>query len=414
MRSDDFKETSTRSGGENFEIYALALMSCPHIGTARLTRALDKFGGPRGAFEAMREGEASFLSLGRDRVRRAQAEAVARYLQQFDFDGASEMLARLGARVLSKGTPGYPSQLADGPFAPPFLLAAGSTEFLAYPSIAIVGTRRATVTGIEVARRLAHELAASGLGVVSGLAKGIDAAAHSGSLEVSGNPSAGGSVAILGCGLDVVYPPQNQSLYRQLLEKGTIVSQYGLGAPPERWRFPERNRTVAGVARAVVVVESFSSGGALSTVAAANDLGREVLAVPGSVLNAAAEGTNQLIWEGAVPVRSAADVIEYLSLDKEPQVSSTLWRNQQDSSSRRRGSAPETSSVLTDAQHELISLLGDGEPRTLSELAAYSRASPASVIDDLVELTRLGFVAPCGQERFVARGARRVGSGSPY
>lgn len=415
MSTRDNSDPDGRSESRDVDVCALALMSCPHIGASRLERALKEFGGAGGAFEALQNGEAIALSEGRDRVTESEARAVARYLQLYDFEATAARLHRLGARVVGRGSSGYPDRLSRSPSAPPFLAMAGRLNIPETPAVAIVGTRRATATGIEVATRIALDLAACGFVVVSGMAKGIDAAAHRGSLEASTKSPAGVSVAVLGCGLDVVYPRRNAELYRRLAAGGVIVSQYGLGAPPEKWRFPERNRTIAGLSCAVLVVESYATGGALSTVAAANEMGREVLAVPGSVMNPAAEGTNQLIWDGAVPVRSAGDVVEYLS--QVAGAESPLDRGGMGEYGREEvlaGEAGETPGRMPTLQLELLSLLADGEPRSLSELSSYCGVCAARVIDDLVALAARGLVVPFGQERFVATGAARAPTRRPY
>jgi len=399
-----FSPPSKESVNTDIELCALALMSCPHLGTARLRRAVEFFKGPAGAVDALAAGEAVALSTRRDRVTPSQAKRVASYLAGYDYERARTALAELGGRVIFQGGPAYPEFLASSPVAPPFLVLAGNGELPNVGCVAVVGTRRASVTGLEVAFRLGLGLAERGITVVSGMARGIDAAAHLGALEVESHAGTALSVAVLGCGIDVVYPKCNSKLYRSLLNKGVVVSQYGLGAPPEKWRFPERNRTIAGFSVGVVVVESFLSGGALSTVAAANEIGREVMAVPGSVLSPAASGTNQLIWEGAAPVRSAEDVVECLSALALPSHAELLDNAtcQNVPASCRANDQRIESLNLTQAQSEILFLLGDGEPRTLAELSARCEMTPASVIDALAGLSRAGLVVPYGGERFVA------------
>lgn len=416
MRPREFREGTASPRSKDDEVCAVALMSCPHMGSVRLERALGVFGGgPRGVLEALSDGAATALSAGRDRIPPSHAEEVSGYLRRYDFDSASRRLEGIGARVIFRGSAGYPPLLDASPTAPPFLLVAGAWPLPEAPLVAIVGTRRATATGIEVARRMARDIAASGLGVVSGLARGIDAAAHGGSLESSGQPSAGASIAVLGCGIDIAYPRQNAELYRRLLVSGTVVSQYGLGAPPEKWRFPERNRTIAGLSRAVVVVESYARGGALSTVAAANEMGREVLAVPGSILNPAAEGTNQLIWEGAAPARSAEDVLLYLSGEAGIRLPLSEPTTGADLDPGRHGTEPPSDlGGMSSLEQEILAILGDKEPRTISEISSCCGAPAVRVIDGLAALSRRGLVAPFGQERFVARDAVPAHSAHSY
>jgi DNA processing protein len=174
-------------------------------------------------------------------------------------------------------------------------------------AIALVGSRRATAYGLEVAERLAVDLASRGITVVSGLARGIDTAAHRGALAAGGR-----TIAVLGSGIDTVYPPENLALARQIAGSGAVVSQFPPGTPPLPGNFPVRNRTIAGLVLGVVVVEAAERSGALITAAFAADLGREVLAVPGRITSDASQGTNRLIQEGAKLVRDWTDIVQEL------------------------------------------------------------------------------------------------------
>ncbi len=189
---------------------------------------------------------------------------------------------------------------------PPLLLfCAGDVDLLgARPAVAVVGTRRCTSVGRRVAHRMGMDLAEAGVAVVSGLALGIDAAAHKGVLDGGGIP-----VGVVGTGLDIVYPRGNQSLWHEVIDAGVLVSEYPAGTRPARWRFPARNRLIASLADATVIVESHGTGGALLTAEESAERGKPVLAVPGSVLSPAADGTNGLIADGAVPTRDASDVL---------------------------------------------------------------------------------------------------------
>ncbi len=406
---------SCRGGDEELELIALALMSCPHLGTGPLERILVHFGGVRQAFEALRAGEEFSLTEGRHRISARTAASIRAHLEHFDFESAARKLSSMRARVLVRGSPGYPSALDGAPSAPPYLVVAGRAEVLDAPSVAVVGTRRATATGLEVARRLGAELAEAGLNVVSGMARGIDAAAHRGTLGSGSAPGVGAAVAVLGCGIDVVYPGDNSALYADLLEGGVLVSQYGLGVRPEKWRFPERNRTIAGLSLAVVVVESYETGGALSTVAAANEAGREVYAVPGSVLNPAASGSNQLIVDGAAPVRSADDVLSLLSQTAEIRTSFgrhgiVLGRN----GGRADSGMQSSSARLDEEESDVLGVLADGEPRTVGEVGSLTGLSTSQVLDALTALAKWGLVVPFGRDRFVYHAPPPGTSPIPY
>jgi DNA processing protein len=217
---------------------------------------------------------------------------------------------------LARGDEGYPARLGDLADPPEQVHvrapadAARLAELLQPPLVAIVGSRNASAAGIAFATRLAGELAASGVGVISGLARGIDAGAHAGALDRGGR-----TVAVLGCGIDRDYPSATLPLARRIATEGAVVSEYAPGTPPAPFRFPERNRIVAALADATIVVEAAARSGALITARLALDLGRDVLAVPGAPWTSGAGGTNLLLKDGAVPLTEAADALVALGLD---------------------------------------------------------------------------------------------------
>ncbi|MEW6279924.1 MAG: DNA-processing protein DprA, partial [Candidatus Eremiobacterota bacterium] len=217
-------------------------------------------------------------------------------------------------RVVAPCDPEYPAtllQLTD----PPAVLYLRGRTLPTGRAVAVVGSRQATRPGLAVARRLGWQLSEVGVAVVSGLARGIDGAAHQGCLE----SPAGQPVGILGCGLDRVYPAEHRRLYAQVASRGTLVSEYWPDLPPEPWRFPARNRLVAAISEAVVVVEAGERSGALITVEMALSLGREVMAVPGAVCDPTSRGTLSLLKDGAVLVRDGRDVTRELGLPDPPE-----------------------------------------------------------------------------------------------
>ncbi|MFO8126601.1 DNA-processing protein DprA [Yoonia sp.] len=208
-----------------------------------------------------------------------------------------------GAHLLVEGSPDYPRSLQDIADAPPLLWAIGNTGLLEKPMIALVGARNASSLGTRMAKRLAEDLADAGYTVVSGLARGIDAAAHHGAL-------AGGTVAVLAGGVDVIYPAENTQLAHDIAKRGLRLSEMPMGLQPQARHFPARNRIISGLARAVVVVEAAGKSGSLITARNALDQGRDVFAVPGHPFDARAWGCNMLIRDGATLVRNAEDVID--------------------------------------------------------------------------------------------------------
>jgi DNA processing protein len=218
--------------------------------------------------------------------------------------------AALGVRVVGRDEPDYPPWLRRVHSPPPVLWVRGTLrEAEGERAVAVVGARAATGLGLAFARTLARDLASAGIAVVSGLARGIDTRAHQGALDARGR-----TVAVLGSGLDRLYPEENASLARAIEKDGAVVSEFPLGTGPWKPNFPRRNRVIAGWGRAVVVVEAGSRSGALSTARAALDEGRDVMAVPGHPTQPTAEGTNGLLRDGAALVRGAPDVLAELGL----------------------------------------------------------------------------------------------------
>ncbi len=213
---------------------------------------------------------------------------------------------RIGVTYLGHGD--YPPSLAEDPHPPGVLFWRGDLRLLDRVCVAIVGTRRCTGYGLDVARQLGRDLAAAGVCVVSGLALGIDGAAQAGALEALG----GATVGVAASGVDIPYPGRHARLWAEVAARGAVVSESAPGQPAQAWRFPLRNRVIAGLARAVVVVESHLHGGSMHTVEAAAERGLEILAVPGPVTSAASGGTNQLLRDGCPPVRHARDVLDQL------------------------------------------------------------------------------------------------------
>jgi DNA processing protein len=236
------------------------------------------------------------------------------FLQRFDEEAYRADLARRGFRWVARGEPEFPVRLHSIHDPPPGLFVRGESPLglLDRPAVAVVGARACSGYGLGVAASLGRELASAQVVVVSGLARGIDAAAHRGALEN------GQTVAVLGCGIDRDYPRAHASLAAQIETAGLIVSEYAPGVEPAPWRFPARNRLVAGLALATVVVEARERSGALITADFALDEGREVLTVPGEITSLLSKGTNALLRLGAIPVTCAADVLDAIGIEPPP------------------------------------------------------------------------------------------------
>jgi DNA processing protein len=281
----------------------VALAGLPGMGPNRLAALLDRWE-PDEAWARVCRGEVGDLG---DELRARWRAAAGRV----DAGALWALHREAGVHVVTSSDPSFPRPLVDDPDPPAVLFVRGSLDALSARRVAIVGTRRCTWAGRLVARALGQELAAAGVCVLSGLALGIDGEAHRGALTGTGTVP---PVAVVGTGLDIVYPRRHQQLWADVAATGAVVSEYPLGTPAERWRFPARNRIIAALAEVVVVVESGARGGSMHTVDAALERDRAVLAVPGPVRSAASVGTNGLLAAGCPPCRDASDVLVALGL----------------------------------------------------------------------------------------------------
>jgi DNA processing protein len=235
------------------------------------------------------------------------AQAIAGFR---DWDQVEAELARVaaaGAHILTLDDPAFPPALKNIPYPPAFLYVRGELQPADTRAVALVGTRKASYYGLKACRRLARDLAAQGVTLVSGLARGIDTAAHQAALD-----SGGRTLAVLGCGLDVVYPPENKELYRRIPQQGALVTEFFLGTPPEARNFPIRNRIISGLSRGVVIVEAGAQSGTHITATYALEQGREVFAVPGPIDLPGSVGPHRWIQQGAKLVRDTGDILEEL------------------------------------------------------------------------------------------------------
>jgi DNA processing protein len=282
-------------------------------------------------------------------------------------------IERLGARYLFLGEENYPSLLAEIETAPPVLIAQGDMALLARPSIAIVGARNASAAACRFARQLAQDLGGAGSVVVSGLARGIDTAAHDGALET-------GTVAVIAGGIDIVYPPENAARQRAIAEKGVLLAEQPPGTEPLARHFPSRNRIIAGLARGTVVIEAAPRSGSLITARHAVEFGREVMAVPGSPLDPRAQGCNLLIREGATLVQTADDVLE--AVDPSP-VRILRERDVEPA-------APPVAAEADDAARTIVVGLLGPTPVSVDELIRQAELPSAAVQTILLELELAG------------------------
>lgn len=280
----------------------LRLAETPHLGRDAVRRLLGAFGSPQAVLEASPQAIGNVAGPGAVQALSAPPEsldvvvhATLAWLAQ----------AESSRHVIVLGDPLYPPALLEAPDPPLLLYAQGRTELLHATSVAIVGSRNPTAQGAENARAFAATLSQAGVAIVSGLALGIDGAAHDGALQ-----GAGSTVAVVGTGPDIVYPRRHRELARRIARDGLILGEYAVGSPSRALHFPQRNRIIAGLARATLVVEAAVQSGSLITARLAADAGRDVLAIPGSIHSPLSRGCHQLIKQGAKLVDTAQDVLE--------------------------------------------------------------------------------------------------------
>jgi len=280
----------------------LHLVLTPEIGSRRGKSLLERFKTPKAILEASLEDIGEVENIGRGVARK-----IVEGRKKIDLDRQIKLIERNNLKLIPLNSEFYPSNLKSI-FDPPLLLfVKGEMLPQDYFSIAIVGTRLASFYGRTMAEKLSRELTEKGFTIVSGGARGIDTCSHQAALRAKGR-----TLVVLGCGLDIAYPPENKKLFEEISEKGALISEFPLATRPDKGNFPMRNRIISGLSLGVVVIEAPHKSGALITVTHANEQGREVFSVPGHADSFASRGTNQLLREGAKLVENADDIIEEL------------------------------------------------------------------------------------------------------
>lgn len=289
----------------NEKLYWIGFNLIKGIGAVRLHGLIQHFGDLGAAWKAQ-PAELAEAGLGARVI-----ERVVEARETVDLEKIFESIHSQGIKILTWQDETYPARLKEIDQPPPVLYVRG--EYLPDDlfAVAIVGTRRVTAYGRQVTEEMASFLAANGITVISGLARGVDAVAHQAALKTGGR-----TMAVLGSGVDRIYPPEHRGLADQMMERGAIISDYPVGTPPDASNFPPRNRIISGLSLAVVVVEAGETSGALITAEFAAEQGREIFAVPGSILAPQSKGTNKLIQQGALPLLSAADLMQALDLTR--------------------------------------------------------------------------------------------------
>lgn len=282
------------------------------IGAVRLKNLLDFFGSLEIAWNAP---AGALLTAG---MPQKAVEYQLSLRTQINLDALVEKIYSQGIKIITWQDSDYPRRLKEITQSPPVLFMRGSFEISDDWAVAVVGTRRVTAYGRQVAAEVARFLAQNGVTVVSGLARGVDAIAHNAALQASGR-----TIAVLGNGVDVVYPPEHRNLSEEIMKSGALVSDYAVGTSPDSQNFPPRNRIISGLSLATIVVEAGETSGALITAEFAVEQGREVFAVPGSILTPQSSGTNRLIEQGARPLLRMQEILDILKLERLPEMQET-------------------------------------------------------------------------------------------
>jgi DNA processing protein len=361
----------------------LALTLTPGLAARLCARVLQRFGSPEGVFRASRADlEACQLPT----------EAAQAVEQRKAFPRAEKELAAVrkiaGCTLLNWTEPEFPQTLLQIYDPPVLLYVRGDLQVLNLPSLSIVGTRKPTLYGTQMAQRLGRELAARGLVIVSGLARGIDAIGHQGAMEANGR-----AIGVLGTGIDVCYPKENRKLYEKVLERGAILSEFPLRTHPAPENFPVRNRIVAGLPLGVVVIEGAQYSGSLITARLAMEFGREVFGVPGNVTQPVSFAPNQLIKQGAKLVTCADDVIEELPTP----VRAALVQAEKPEAEQRNLLA---GAALNGSEKKLYELLSVEQQVHIDEIVERSGLNSSEVLATLFNLEMQGIVRQLPGKQF--------------
>lgn len=374
-------------------LHWLALRMVPGLGTLGTLKLLRRLQSPQAIFRA------SASELQAAGLTQAQARSIA---SGYSFDDAVEQQQKLlntGAELITLHDERYPQRLRDI-FDPPLLLfVIGNPELLATPSIGLVGTRRPTPYGVAAAERLSADLAKAGLTITSGMARGIDTASHRAALAEDGN-----TIAVLGCGVDILYPSENRRLYQEIGKRGVLVSEFPMGAPAYPQNFPIRNRIISGLSLGVIIVEGAQHSGSAITAKLAMDQGREVFAVPGNITSKMSWGPNLLIKEGGAKlVQEWTDVTNELPAEVRRELTAKATAKLFEASGEAPPSAsgePET--PQKQLQRRLLSNLQVDTPQQLDVLVeSFEGVSSSELIGALFDLQMSGLVRQLPGKSFV-------------
>jgi DNA processing protein len=349
--------------------YWLALNFVPGVGSVFIKRLLDRFETPEAIFQApmkeLMEVEGLGMKAAGEIKKGPHEQSVKKELA---------LLEKSGARVITLKDPVYPSRLRDIYDPPCLLYLKGELKEGDELAVSIVGSRKTTPYGRWVTEKISQDLVRHGVTIVSGMARGVDSVAHMGALSGGGR-----TIAVLGCGVDVVYPPENRNLFPRIVEQGAVLSEFPMGSPPEGSHFPKRNRIISGLSIGVVVIQASSDSGSLITANYALEQGRDVFAIPGNVGAEGSRGTNRLIKDGAKLVESSEDILEEIL----PQ-----WKREKEGEEEVKPRGPE----LTEEEKALYGMLSEN-PVHIDAMIRESGFDPGKVSSLLLTMELKGLIA---------------------
>jgi DNA processing protein len=355
---------------ETFEL--LHLLSIDKLTEAKLYTLLGEFG-----------SASKIISAPQKKIQSLVGSEIAKSIKQFTIDDdlsrKGEIVKEISARIVPYYDEEFPAWLKNVAHFPPVIFTRGRILPEDETSIAVIGTRGATVYGKEIARSFAAAFVEAGVTVVSGMARGIDTQAHLGALQKEGR-----TIAVLGCGIDICYPPENKKLMAQITQNGAVTSEFNIGTPPFAQNFPKRNRIVSGLAKAIVAIEAKERSGVMNTVKWALDQNKDVFAIPGNIYAKTSHGTNRLIKDGAIPVTSANDVLDYMGMQ--------YVRKEK-----------ETEEVSLDETERTVWQALSHEPIYLDNLADKIEQPTSSILNVLLKLEIKGYVKQLPGMSFVKK-----------
>lgn len=361
----------------------LILNAIPELGPVRIRNLVNYFGS---AIKVLSAGSSKLMEV--EGIGNKIADNISNWQRHFDLKKELELIDEYKVNIITIEQPEYPSLLKEIYDPPVVLYVKGDILQADKNALAIVGARRASYYGINTARRIAMELSCRGFVIVSGFARGIDTAAHEGAIQGRGR-----TIAVFGCGIDRIYPPENKGLYDRIIQNGAIISEFPFGTPPRKENFPKRNRIISGLCLGVIVVEAGRYSGSLITARLATEQGREVFSVPGRIDTVTSQGTNVLIKYGAKPVLDVEDVLE----EFRTRIDTEETHVEID---RTQIKADEKTSALSKQEEKIFQTLSS-DPQTPDEIVNSTDMQINEVWSNLVSLELKGLIKRLPGSRFV-------------